>query len=233
VAQPPPPGQERLPGEPDRSGRWPGKADAGRAGLRVDQVRQDREPADPVRERMVQHEHQGEPAIDQTGDQHRRPQRRGPRQRGHDHRQGGVQQRRFVPRLTAGHRADVAADIEVGVVDPDRAAAAERRPDQPLTQPRDSRDTLGDQPACPREVESVGLIEQQDNAELLRHLPGVHRQERPIRRARPVNHRLPPPRDTAGHRQGLHRGGVYGHSGRQPGSGILTFTHAWARCPSR
>ncbi len=52
------------------------------------------------------------------------------------------------------------ADIEVGVINPDRAAAAERRPDQPLPQPRHSRDPFGDQLPGLREVEAAGLVEQ-------------------------------------------------------------------------
>jgi hypothetical protein len=132
-AQPPQPAHPRLFGEPSRASRRPGEAYAGRVNWRVDQVGQDREPADPVGERMVQHDDQGFPALGRTGDQHCRPQRRVPPQRGHDHREGGVQQCLFVSWLAAGHRADVAADIKVGVVDPDRAATAERRLEQPLT----------------------------------------------------------------------------------------------------
>jgi hypothetical protein len=119
----------------------------------------------------VQHEHQGDAVVGQAGDQHCGPQRRGSRQRGRDHRQGGLQQRRLLSWLAAGHGADVTADIEVGVINPDRAAAAERRPDQPLPQPRHSRDTLGDQLPGLRKAESAGAVEQQDDAELLRYVP--------------------------------------------------------------
>ena len=73
---------------------------------RVDQVRQHRTPADPIRGHMVQHEHQGEAAIGKTGDKHRRPQRRGQPQPGPDHRDGGVQQRLFVARIRAPNGAD-------------------------------------------------------------------------------------------------------------------------------
>ena len=83
---------------------------------RIDQVRQYRQPADTVCERVVKHEHLGDPAVGQSGDQHRGPQRRGPRQRGRDHRQGGLQQRRLISWLATGHGADVTADIEVGVI---------------------------------------------------------------------------------------------------------------------
>jgi hypothetical protein len=55
------------------------------AGRRIDEARQHREPADPVGERVVEHEHQRDGAIGKAGDQRGRPQWRGPRQPGHDH----------------------------------------------------------------------------------------------------------------------------------------------------
>ena len=85
-----------------------------------------------------------------------------------------------------------------GVVDPDRTAAAERHIDQPLAQPRHSRDALSDQPAGTPQVESAAFVEHQDDAELLGHLPAVHRQERPVGRARALDHRLPLPHGLAG-----------------------------------
>jgi uncharacterized protein YdhG (YjbR/CyaY superfamily) len=190
-----------------------GKRYLGRASCSIDQLGQHREPAHPVGERVVQHDHQGEGVLGRTGDQHRRPQRRGPRQRAHDHGQGGLEQRRFVARLAAGHRADVAADIETRRVDPDRAAAARRYGDQPLAQPRHRRDALGNEPAGTAQVESAGLIKHQDDAELLGHLPGVHRQERPVRWARALDDRLTPPHGLAGNgchgfsQRALRRGG--------------------------
>ena len=108
---------------------------------------------------------------------------------GRDLRQGGLQQRRLVCRRAAGHGADVTADIEVRVIDPDRAAAAERRPDQPLTQPRHGRNPPGHQLPGLRKAKSAGVIEQQDDTKLLLDLPGVHRQKRAIGGARPLNHR--------------------------------------------
>jgi hypothetical protein len=90
----------------------------------------------------------------------------------------------------AGHRADVAADIETRRVDPDRPAAASRHADQPLAQPRHRRDALGDEPTGTAQVESAAHLEHQDDAELPGHLLGVHRQERPARRARALDHRL-------------------------------------------
>ena len=66
---------------------------------------------------------------------------------------------RLITWLAAGHGPDVADDIEAGVINPDRAAAAERRPGQPLPQPRHSRDTLGDQPAGPRKIQAAGLVQ--------------------------------------------------------------------------
>jgi hypothetical protein len=74
----------------------------------------------------------------------------------------------------------MAADIEPRVVHPDRAAAAQRHPDQPLPQPRHRHDALGEQPADTRQVESASVIEHEDDAELLGHLPGIHRQERAV-----------------------------------------------------
>jgi hypothetical protein len=91
-------------------------------------------------------------------------------------------------------------NIELRVVHPDRAATAERSPDQPLAQPRDGRDALGDQPAGIGQVERASRVEQQDDPELLGYLPGVHRQECPVCGARPLNHRRPRPQGPAGHR---------------------------------
>ena len=205
--------RERVAREAAWGGCGAGEAHLGRVRWSIDQLGQHREPADPVGERVVQHDHQGEGVPGRTGDQHRRPQPRGPRQRAHDHRQGGVQQRGFVARLVAGHCADVAADIESRVVDPDRAAAAERHLDQPLAQPRHSRDALGKEPAGTFQVEFAALIEHQDDAELLGHLPGVHRQERPVRRARALDGQLTLPHDPLSHgchgfsRRALSRGG--------------------------
>jgi len=141
-----------------------------------------------------------------------------------------VSQRRFVARLAAGHRADVAADIETRRVDPDRTAAARRHPDQPLTQPRHRRDTLGNEPAGTVQVESAALLEHQDDAELLGHLPGVHRQERPVRRARALDDRLVLPHERLSHgchgfsQRALSRGG---QSRRSPRVGMTAWAAAW------
>ena len=45
---------------------------------------------------------------------------------------GHGEQRGFVARGRAGDRVDVVADVEAGVVDPDRSPAAERGADQAL-----------------------------------------------------------------------------------------------------
>jgi hypothetical protein len=67
------------------------------------------------------------------------------------------------------------ADIELRVVDPDRTATAEGHLDQPLAQPWHSRDSLGHQLAGTGQIELFAPTKHEDDAELLRHLPGVHR----------------------------------------------------------
>jgi hypothetical protein len=156
-------------------------------GPAVHEVRQSRKSADPIHEHVMHHEHEGRPSIGKSGYQHGRPQRRSPGQRGLNHRQGKLQQRRFVPRIAARHSPDMATDVELSVVDPDRAATTERRTDQPLTEPRYARKPIGDQPTDMREVESGILVEQQDHAELIRDIPAVHRQERPVSSAGTLN----------------------------------------------
>lgn len=155
---------ETLDGERVRGGPrpWEGHInDAGchRAGSAVDQVRQHGEPADPISKYMVQDEHQRNPAIGKIRDEHGKPQRGGPGQRGRDHRMGGVQQCPLVSWSRACHRADVGANVEAVVVDPDGATATDRHPDQHLSQPGDSLDALGDQLPGTSKVEAGYLVE--------------------------------------------------------------------------
>jgi hypothetical protein len=129
---------------------------------------------------VVRYENECGACIGDTSDQHGGPQRFVPAQWGRDHGHGGIQQRRFVPRFAACHGSDMVADIELRVVDPDRAATAEWRTDQALTEPRNSGNPLGDQPADARKVESGRVVDDEDHAELLRDFPGIHGQECPV-----------------------------------------------------
>ena len=143
----------------------------------VDQAAQDGQPADPVREDVVEHHHQRAPASSESGHQCRRPQRStGPKRPGH--RLGDdTHQRMLVAGRSATDGTDMIADVERGVIDPDRPAAPERDVHQPLPQPRYGRDTTLQRLPHGGHIERRPAVENQDG----RHLH---------RRARDVAHQL-------------------------------------------
>jgi hypothetical protein len=69
------------------------------------------------------------------------------------------------------------ADVELWVIHPDGAAAAEWHRDHYLTKPRYSSDPPGEHCANCLEADARRSVEDQQHAELLTELSGVHRQE--------------------------------------------------------
>lgn len=119
----------RLASQAGSGGCGPRKADSrwGTHG-RVNQAGQHSETANAVGERVMEDQHQARVAVGHASDKHRRPQGRGSLQRGHEHSERNVKQRALVAGLRTGDRADVVSDVELRIVDPDRATATERHP---------------------------------------------------------------------------------------------------------
>jgi hypothetical protein len=92
------------------------------------------------------------------------------------------------------------SDVEAGVVDPHRAATPVWLPHQPLPQARDGPDPLGQHPLRRLDVEGSTCIEHEYGADVLGHgAAALHRQQREISRARPLDGGHPPR-----HRDGAH-----------------------------
>jgi hypothetical protein len=136
---------------------------------------------------VVQNNDERDRPAGQPSDEGGRPQRPGPRQRIGDHGGGQVEERALVAGVRAMQPPHMPAHIEVGVVDPNRAAAPQRHPDQALPQPGDRAHPFGQQPPRTGHVERRPGVEDQDRGELFRHGPGVDREHREIGRAGPLD----------------------------------------------
>jgi hypothetical protein len=114
------PAAHRVDGEPAERGRTPWEH---RGCLRrplVGEVGQDGESTDTVGQHVVDGDHQRGTAVGEAGDQHRRPQRPGPRQALGDDLGDEVQQCALVTGLGAAHVPHMPPDVEPAVVDPYR-----------------------------------------------------------------------------------------------------------------
>ncbi len=187
ATEPGDPARECVAGERSAVRPRPGEGYVGSGTTRVGQAGEHREASDPVGENVMKHHHQRPLPALEPGHEHHRPERPGAGKRFLDHGESEVQQLRPAARRAAGHLTDVVGDVERVVVDPDRSSAAERYRHQPLAQARHRRHPLGHQPAHLGEVEPLGVVEQQNDAELLRHRAGVHRQEGAVGSARPLD----------------------------------------------
>jgi hypothetical protein len=118
---------------------------------------------------VVHHDDQRGTAAGQPGDEHGRPQRPRPRDPFGDHGRGGVQQRLLVAGRPAGQAPDVPADVEVGVLHPDRPPASRWYPGDPLSEPGECADPFREQLFGVRQVERRARLEDQDRGDLLRH----------------------------------------------------------------
>jgi hypothetical protein len=171
-----------------RAGHGCGNVLAGAGRGPVGEAGQYRQAVDAVGQNVVQHEYEPDPAVDQVGHEDGRPQRAGPRQRLADDRGRDVEQRLLVTGGQAPSEPHMSGGVEFRVVDPHRAATPERLPHQPLPQARDGPDPLGQHPLGRLDVERRPRIEHDHGAEMLGHrAAALHREQREIRRARPLD----------------------------------------------
>jgi hypothetical protein len=138
---------------------------------------------------VVDDDYQRDSVVGQSGDEHGRPQRPGPRQRLGDHGGGEVEQCPLVAGVAAAHLTYMTPDVEVSIVDPDRPPTARRYPDESLTQPGNGRNSLGDQFLGAGQVELRSRAEDEDRPDLLRNRTGIHRKKREIGGACPIDDR--------------------------------------------
>ena len=116
----------------------------------------------------MEHHHQRAPSCGESGDQCRRPQRSAGAKRP-GHRLGDdVQQRLLVAGRSATDRTDMIADVERGVIDPDRPAAPERDIHQSLSQPRYRRDATLHRLSHGGHIERLCAVQHQDGRHLHR-----------------------------------------------------------------
>lgn len=153
----------------------------------IDQAREHGEPADAVRQNVVQHHDDGALAPGKPGHHGRRPQRPVPGQAAGDGIHGRGEQGLLVTGRRARNGADVLRDVELRVVGPVRPIASEGGPYQALSQPGNRRDASGQRPPY---LGRFNLrVEHQHRADLHRRTAGVRRQFHEIGRARALDHR--------------------------------------------
>ncbi len=145
---------------------------------------------DAVDHRLVNLGDDGDPPVGEPLDDDELPQRTGPVERpglepGDELGELGVR-----PRPGQRGAADVVADVEVLVVDPDRVREPGRDPADPLPVPGDERDAGGDVLDEAVEVKAAGRrLEDHDAADVHRRRRLLEVEERHVERRQPVRHR--------------------------------------------
>jgi hypothetical protein len=146
----------------------------------VEQPLEDGQPADPVGQAVMEHQH--DPDDTGTGlHEHRAPQRPAPGKRFEDGAGGDVQELALVTRRPATGVVQVPGRVERSVLDPLRTSAARH---DALTQPRDGARPLGDEAFGGAQVETRSGAEDQQCSEVLGYRGGVvHGEHDQVRRA--------------------------------------------------
>ena len=171
------------------SGRWRWARERPRRVFRmaVREAGEHREASDPVGDDVVQDDDHRHPSVGQSGDHLDHPQRRGSGQRAGHRGRDGVQQGPLVAGRWAHRPVYVVPDVEGLVVHPDRSAASQRGPDQALSQAGDRPDPSLDHGRHDGRVQGGVGFQEKDGRHVGRHGAAVHRQERAVTRAGPVD----------------------------------------------
>jgi hypothetical protein len=135
----------------------------------------------------MRHQQQRGLAADEAIDECGPPQRPVSWQRPEYYRNHGVEQSSLVARRRTAQALQMAAEVEMAVVDPHRTTASRWRPGQPLPQPGDGIDPSGQHALGGRQVDR--LRQNQHGSELLRHGTAIHGQERQIGIGRAIDRR--------------------------------------------